>query len=132
MATGRWGPLVTRQAHDVFAGGNIFPSGHTANAVVLYGVLAMVAARRWRPWLIGLAVWISVTVGLSTLYLDTHWLTDVLGGWLAGVVVLMVLPRCTDWILQRKWIPVSSSERCHSARATTSSREARVEPTRCG
>jgi len=94
VTTGRWGPLVTRQAHDVFAGGNIFPSGHTANAVVLYGVFAMVVARRWRPAVAAAAVWISVTVGLSTLYLDTHWLTDVLGGWLAGSLVLLVLPRC--------------------------------------
>jgi undecaprenyl-diphosphatase len=94
VATGRWGPLVTRQAHDVFAGGNIFPSGHTANAVVLYGVLAMVVARRWRTPMIVAAAWISVTVGLSTLYLDTHWLTDVVGGWLAGALVLLALPRC--------------------------------------
>jgi membrane-associated phospholipid phosphatase len=94
VATGRWGPLVTRQAHDVFAGGNIFPSGHTANAVVLYGVFAMVVARRWRAPAVVAAAWISLTVGLSTLYLDTHWLTDVLGGWLAGALVLFTLPRC--------------------------------------
>lgn len=94
VATGRWGPLVTQQAHDVFAGGDIFPSGHTSNAVVLYGVFAMVVARRWRPVVAAAAVWISLTVGLSTLYLDTHWLTDVLGGWLAGALVLMVMPRC--------------------------------------
>lgn len=94
VATGRWGPLVTRQAHDVFAGGNIFPSGHTANAVVLYGVFAMVVARRWRTAAAVAAIWISLTVGLSTLYLDTHWLTDVLGGWLAGALVLFALPRC--------------------------------------
>jgi membrane-associated phospholipid phosphatase len=113
VATGRWGPLVTRQAHDVFAGGNIFPSGHTANAVVLYGVLAMVVARRWRIPMIVAAVWISVTVGLSTLYLDTHWLTDVVGAWLAGALVLLALPRCElvanrllisarDWVRARR------------------------------
>ena len=93
VATGRYGPLVTAHAHEVLAGGNIFPSGHTANAVVLYGVLAMMATRHRRAMTV-FAVWISFTVGLSTLYLDTHWLTDVVGGWLAGAIVLMMLPRC--------------------------------------
>jgi membrane-associated phospholipid phosphatase len=93
VATGRYGPLVTAHAHEVLAGGNIFPSGHTANAVVLYGVLAMMATRHRKAMTV-LAVWISLTVGLSTLYLDTHWLTDVVGGWLAGAIVLMMLPRC--------------------------------------
>jgi undecaprenyl-diphosphatase len=54
----------------------------------------MVVARRWRALTVVAAVWISLTVGLSTLYLDTHWLTDVLGGWLAGALVLFALPRC--------------------------------------
>lgn len=93
VATGRYGPLVTAHAHEVLAGGNIFPSGHTANAVVLYGVLAMMATRH-RAVITAVAVWISFSVGVSTLYLDTHWLTDVVGGWLAGAIVLMVLPRC--------------------------------------
>ncbi|MGH8961141.1 MAG: phosphatase PAP2 family protein [Jatrophihabitantaceae bacterium] len=105
VTTGRYGPLVTAHAHDVLAGGNIFPSGHTANAVVLYGVMAMTATRH-RKLMTVAAVWISATVGLSTLYLDTHWFTDVLGGWLAGALVLMVLPtflppaqRAFDWTL---------------------------------
>jgi undecaprenyl-diphosphatase len=93
IATGRYGPLVTQHAHEVLAGGNIFPSGHTANAVVLYGVMAMMTVKHRRA-MAALAIWISLTVGLSTLFLDTHWLTDVVGGWLAGGLVLMVLPRC--------------------------------------
>jgi membrane-associated phospholipid phosphatase len=40
-------------------------------------------------------VFVSITVGLCTVYLDTHWVSDVLGGWLAGVLVLLVLP----WIM---------------------------------
>lgn len=91
VATGRYGPLVTAHAHDVLAGGNIFPSGHTANAVVLYGVMAL-SVGRYRKAMTVVAVWIAATVGLSTLYLDTHWLSDVLGAWLAGGLVLMVLP----------------------------------------
>ena len=75
----------------MFDGGDIFPSGHTSNAVVIFGVLAMVAVEHRRAW-IALAVFVSTTVGLSTIFLDTHWVTDVLGGWLAGALVMLALP----------------------------------------
>ncbi len=91
VATGRLGPLRTHQVHAVFEGGSIFPSGHTANAIVLYGVIAMLASS-WRTFTIVLAAVIPLTVGLSTIYLDTHWLTDVVGGWMAGGLVLLALP----------------------------------------
>ncbi len=45
LATGRLGPALTTHPRAVFDGGDIFPSGHTSNAVVIFGVLAMVAAR---------------------------------------------------------------------------------------
>jgi undecaprenyl-diphosphatase len=93
-ATGRLGPLATHQVHAVFDGGNIFPSGHVSNAVVLYGVIAMLAVT-YRRTVIAAAIIIPLTVGLGTIYLDTHWFTDVLGGWFAGALVLMVLP----WVM---------------------------------
>jgi membrane-associated phospholipid phosphatase len=93
IVTGRYGPLRTTNAHHVLAGGNIFPSGHVSNAVVLYGVMAM-SVYAYRKTAIALAVWVCTTVGLTTLYLNTHWFSDVVGAWLAGGLVLMVLPRC--------------------------------------
>ena len=111
IATGRLGPLRTHQAHDVFVGGNIYPSGHVSNTVVLYGLIAWVALR-YRKLAIVAAAFLSVTVGLGTVYLDTHWFSDVVGGWIAGALVLLVLPsvmptaqRWTDsaigWVQQR-------------------------------
>ena len=94
IATGRLGPHATPKVHAVFEGGDIFPSGHVSNAVVLYGLIAMLAVSYQRA-VITMAVLISFTVGLSTVYLDTHWVSDVLGGWLAGVLVLIVLP----WVM---------------------------------
>jgi membrane-associated phospholipid phosphatase len=91
---GRNGPLHTPNAHDVFAGGNIYPSGHTANAVVLFGLLAWMAVRHRRA-AIAAAVFLSGSIGLCTIYLDTHWFSDVVGGWLAGALVLLVLPTLT-------------------------------------
>jgi membrane-associated phospholipid phosphatase len=99
LATGRLGPALTTHPRAVFDGGDIFPSGHTSNAVVIFGVLAMVAVEHRRAW-IALAVFVSTTVGLSTIFLDTHWVTDVLGGWLAGALVMLALP-ATYGLLER-------------------------------
>jgi undecaprenyl-diphosphatase len=91
IATGRIGPLRTTNAHDVFVGGNIYPSGHVSNTVVLYGLIAFIALTHRRA-AVAVAVLLSVAVGLGTIYLDTHWFSDVLGGWLAGALVLLALP----------------------------------------
>lgn len=77
-----------------------FPSGHTAGAVALYGVLAVVAAGRidrgWRRRaLVALLALVPVVVALSRLYRGMHYPTDVVGGalvgatWLACVVVAL-------------------------------------------
>jgi membrane-associated phospholipid phosphatase len=94
-AIGRVGPFRVGDSdvHEIFvAGANIYPSGHVSNAVVMYGLVAWVVTPRFRKAAIGLAVFLSVSVGLSTVYLRTHWFSDVLGGWLAGGLVLLSLP----------------------------------------
>jgi membrane-associated phospholipid phosphatase len=115
VATGRLGPSATHHAYSVFEGGDIYPSGHVSNAVVLYGVIAMLAVGSRRA-VAAAAVVISIAIGLSTIYLDTHWLSDVLGGWLAGSLVLLMLPSVmpyAEWlydVLARKarsvWIAI--------------------------
>jgi undecaprenyl-diphosphatase len=100
---GRLGPLqlgpqaVLPGATYIFApGGTIFPSGHTANAVVTWGVLVMVARghRRLGAFLAGV---VAISVGLATVYLGTHWLSDVVAGWCAGGLVLLALPVVLPW-----------------------------------
>jgi undecaprenyl-diphosphatase len=65
-----------------------FPSGHTTMSVVLYGFLAIVAARnvhgarRWGSFVAALLI--SLLIGVSRLYLGVHWLSDVLGGFFIG------------------------------------------------
>ncbi len=68
--------------------GYLFPSTHTVLTVVTYGLIgALLAARFAGGWraLVTLSV-ISVVgfVAVSLVYLDTHYLTDVVGGLLIG------------------------------------------------
>jgi undecaprenyl-diphosphatase len=68
--------------------GPSFPSGHTSTAAASWAAFALVAGRWWgrRSWptLAGVAVGIAVAVALSRVFLDVHWLSDVLGGLALG------------------------------------------------
>ena len=79
------------------AGGYAFPSGHSATAVVVYGALALIAARhggaRVRATAIAAAVALAVLVGITRVYLGVHFPSDVLAGWLLGAAVLAVVWR---------------------------------------
>ncbi|MEU6545025.1 phosphatase PAP2 family protein [Streptomyces sp. NPDC046859] len=95
LGTGRLGPGYAHAigSDEFFRGGNMFPSGHTANGVVVWGTLAYLATRRRRT--VGvLAALVALVVGLTTVYQGYHWFSDALGGWAAGALVLLALPRC--------------------------------------
>ncbi|MGK5631018.1 phosphatase PAP2 family protein [Streptomyces sp. URMC 123] len=92
---GRLGPhyATTVGSAEMFAGGDIFPSGHTANAVVTWGILAYLATTpRARRVLSVVAAMFALGVGATTVYLGTHWVSDVLLGWAAGLLILLALP----------------------------------------
>jgi undecaprenyl-diphosphatase len=66
-----------------------FPSGHAMLSAVTYLTLGALLARvephrRLKAFLIGLAVLMTVMVGLSRVYLGVHWPSDVLAGWCGG------------------------------------------------
>lgn len=95
LGTGRLGPgsAHTMGSAEFLRGGDVFPSGHTANCVVVWGTLAYLASRHRTAVAVAGAL-AAVVVGLTTVYLGTHWFSDVLGGWAAGVLVLLALPYC--------------------------------------
>jgi undecaprenyl-diphosphatase len=67
-----------------------FPSGHAATSAAVMVTLCYVFAREkiisW-PAAIVIGGIVPLLVGLSRLYLDVHWATDVVGGWTVGLFV---------------------------------------------
>ena len=69
--------------------GSSFPSGHAAHSV-LYVWLAVTIVLRLRPGMARAAAVVvagfvlTVLVGLSRVYLDVHYLSDVSAGWALG------------------------------------------------
>ena len=68
-----------------------YPSGHTTAATAI-GVAAASAIAGDLPRSQQILLWTTIAafalgVGWSRLYLDEHWLDDVVGGWLAGTVI---------------------------------------------
>ena len=96
VETLKWCVGRTRPDGDTNRRNSSFPSSHAANAFTV----AAVITRRWRR--AAIPAWLAaLVVAVSRLYLDRHWLTDVLfalalgagGAWLAA------------WFLYRRRAP---------------------------
>ena len=85
--------LVTRTVPDIHAAS--FPSGHVMGAVMLYGLIFVVAGRiRNRVARIALRsvmVTIIASVGFARVWEGAHWPTDVLGAYAFGGFLLVLL-----------------------------------------
>jgi undecaprenyl-diphosphatase len=67
-----------------------FPSGHAAtSAAVMVSLCYVLARERMISWPTAMVLGGSVPliVGLTRLYLNVHWFTDVIGGWTVGLFV---------------------------------------------
>jgi undecaprenyl-diphosphatase len=87
----KWGFDRPRPNQDAWG----FPSAHVLTLVVLLGYIAYMVAgsaagRRWRHVGVGACVAIVAGVAYSRMYLEAHWLSDVLGGLSGGLAYLLV------------------------------------------
>jgi undecaprenyl-diphosphatase len=85
-----------------------FPSGHTMNSIAFYVALAIIvwsiAGRRWGIAALAASIALCTLVGISRIYLGFHYLTDVVGGILAGVSwILVTLAAFRTGPLERLW-----------------------------
>lgn len=76
--------------HLAEVGAPSFPSGHAMLSAIVYltlgALLAQLTERRWlKAYVLGVAVLLTFLVGLTRVFLGVHYLTDVLGGWMAGL-----------------------------------------------
>ena len=89
----------TRSEHACHHGplcviGYLFPSTHTILTIVTYGLIGALIATRLagmrRALVTIFVILIVVFVAISLVYLNTHYLTDVIGGLLIGTAWLIV------------------------------------------
>jgi membrane-associated phospholipid phosphatase len=78
------------------------PSGHAQRAVIVWSALATWVKRRWF-WV--LAIGMIFLISLSRMYLGVHFPTDILAGWLVGIllvgVFILVEWKLTAWFLHQ-------------------------------
>lgn len=75
--------------------GYSFPSGHAMESLVVYGLLAYLLTRNIPRRFTPVAIWavcglLILAIGFSRLYLGVHYPSDVMGGYLAGVAILLI------------------------------------------
>ncbi len=89
--------LFARQRPEIMPlveeGSFSYPSGHAAVSLVMYAILAIyiyqnVKNKKLKYFLIILCVIFPIIIGLSRVYLGTHYMTDIIGGWLVGIPML--------------------------------------------
>ncbi|WP_112662124.1 phosphatase PAP2 family protein [Microvirga flavescens] len=80
-------PDLVPHAMEVYTAS--FPSGHAMLSAIAYLTLGalfarMFARKRLKAFIMGLAVFLTLIIGVSRVYLGVHWPSDVLAGWCVG------------------------------------------------
>lgn len=98
MAIQRPRPFFTPYPVDIAS--LSFPSAHSANSMITFFALALIAApARYRGLAVAGAVATSMAVGMTRPLLGVHWPSDVIGGWTFGIAWVLIGAE-----LSRRWI----------------------------
>ncbi len=83
------------QEHLVAVQSYAFPSGHSANALLIWLGLALLVVEGPRARMVAVAgaLLIAAAVGVSRIVLGVHWPSDVVGGWAHGLFWMLLLAR---------------------------------------
>lgn len=86
-----------------------FPSGHAQISTIVFLTVASVMGRlattpARRVYILGIALVLSILVGISRVALGVHYPTDVLAGWIVGVIWSLVLAGMVRFLQQTRWI----------------------------
>ncbi len=85
------------------AAGHSFPSGHAFSSLLFFGILIFIVIHaiknHWLKYLlIFILLFLSLLVGLSRIYLNVHFATDVIAGFSLAICWLLL----SDWLLFKK------------------------------
>lgn len=101
-----------RPLHPVYVENSFsFPSGHAMVAVIFYGFLAYILIRHVKKWKHKVNIFFGVltiifAIGMSRLYLGVHYMSDVLGGYLLGFLIVLTVIALHEW---KQWGKVSTA-----------------------
>jgi undecaprenyl-diphosphatase len=81
-----------------------FPSGHATLALAFYGFIAYFLFRQIKNWkykilILAADIALILLIGFSRLYLCFHFLSDVIGGYLLGLLWLLIGISLAEWLL---------------------------------
>jgi undecaprenyl-diphosphatase len=93
--------------HEVYAASYSFPSGHSMLSALTYLTLGAILARSHerkllKAYFLLTAVFLTVLIGVTRVYLGVHWPTDVLAGWTAGAVWALLCWLLARWLQSRR------------------------------
>lgn len=83
------------------ATGYSFPSGHATLSMAFYGFIAYLLVKKWpgeKGRFLALALYITVLlIGISRVYLNVHYASDVLAGYFLGGLSLFLFIKFLHW-----------------------------------